>query len=64
MLGAGALGDPEGWDGEGDGRGDSGWGTYVHLWWIHVNVWQKLLQYCIVISLQKIKWGKKKIQYK
>ena len=20
---------------------DSGWGTHVHLWWIHVNVWQK-----------------------
>ena len=23
---------PEGWDGEGDGRGGSGWGTYVHPW--------------------------------
>ena len=33
--------DPEGWDGEGDGRGVvSGWGTHVHLWQIHVNVWQ------------------------
>ena len=31
--------DPEGWDGEGGGRG-SGWGTYVHLWLMHVNVWQ------------------------
>ena len=33
--------DPEGWDGEGGGRGvqdgGSGWGTHVHLWWIHVN---------------------------
>ena len=28
--------DPEGWDGE---RG-SGWGTHVHQWRIHVNVWQ------------------------
>ena len=25
---------PEGWDGE----GDSGWGAYVHLCLIHVNV--------------------------
>ena len=23
--------DPEGWDGEGGGRGGSGWGTHVHL---------------------------------
>ena len=44
--------DPEGWDGEGDGRGGSGWGTHVHPWLIHVNVWQKPLQYCKVISLQ------------
>ena len=29
----------------------SGWGTYVHLWLIHVNVWQKPLQYYKVISL-------------
>ena len=20
--------------------GGSGWGTHVHPWWIHVNVWQ------------------------
>ena len=38
--------DPEGWDGEGDGRGGSGWGTHVHSWQIHVNVWQN--QYNIV----------------
>ena len=38
--------DPEGWDGEGSGRGDSGWGTCVYLWWIHVVVWQN--QYSIV----------------
>ena len=37
---------PEGWDGEGDsGEGDSGWETHVHPWLIHVNVWQKPLQY-------------------
>ena len=27
-------------------------GTYVHLRLIHVSVWQKLQQYCKVISLQ------------
>jgi len=45
--------DPEGWDGEG-GKWEegSGWGTHVHPWLIHVNVWQKPLQYCNVISLQ------------
>ena len=30
----------------------SGWGTHVHPWLIHVNVWQKLPQYCKIISLQ------------
>ena len=44
--------DPVGWDGEGGGRGGSGWGTHVHPWLIHVNVWQKPLQYYKVISLQ------------
>ena len=38
--------DPEGWDGEGGGRGGSGWGTHVHPWQIHVNAWQN--QYNIV----------------
>ena len=38
--------DPGGWD------GGSGWGTHVHPWLIHVDVWQKPLQYCKVISLQ------------
>ena len=42
--------DPEGWDGEEGGR--SGWGTHVHPWQIHVNVWQNPLQYCKLISLQ------------
>ena len=52
VLGAGALGR---WE-----RG-SGWGTHVNPWLIHVNVWQKPLQYCKVISLQLIKInGKKK----
>ena len=38
--------DPEGQYGEGGGRGDSGLGTRVHLWRIHVDVWQN--QYNIV----------------
>ena len=33
-------------------EGGSGWGTHVHPWLIHVNIWQKQLQYCKVISLQ------------
>ena len=44
--------DPEEWGGEGGWEGGSGWGTHVHPWLIHVNVWQKPLQYCKVISLQ------------
>ena len=61
VLRAGALGRPRGmgWGGRWEGR--SGWGTHVNPWLIHVNVWQKLLQYCKVISLQLIKMnGKKK----
>ena len=34
--------DPEGWYGE----GSSGWGTRVHPWQMHVDVWQN--QYNIV----------------
>ena len=33
-------------------EGGSGWGTHVHPWLIYLNVWQKPLQYCKVISLQ------------
>ena len=48
-----------GWRGRREGR--SGRGTHVNPWLIHVNVWQKPLQYCKVISLQLIKInGKKK----
>ena len=43
---------PEGWDGEGGGRGVQNGGRLVHLWLIHVNVWQNPPQYCKVISLQ------------
>ena len=38
--------DPEGWDWGGKQEGGSGWGTHVHPWLIHVNVWQKPQQYC------------------
>ena len=37
-----------------------GWGAHVNPWLIHVNVWQKPLQYCKVISLQLIKINEKK----
>ena len=43
------------WDDPEGGEGGSGWGTHVNPWLIHVNVWQKPLQYCKVISLQLIK---------
>ena len=38
-------------------RGGSGWGTHVHPWLIHVNVWQNPPLYCKVISLQLKKKG-------
>ena len=61
VLGAGVLMTQR----DGMGRrweGESGWGTHLNPWLIHVNVWQKPLQYCKVISLQLIKInGKKKI---
>ena len=60
VLRAGALGRPRvmGW--EGRREEGSGWGTHVNLWLIHVNVWQKPLQYFKVISLQLIKINEKK----
>ena len=47
-----ALGQPRGKGWGGQWEGGSGWGTHVHSWLIHVNVWQKPPQYCKVISLQ------------
>ena len=63
VLKAGALGRPRrmGWGGRQE-RG-SGWGTHVNPWLIHVDVWQKPLQYCKVISLQLIKINEKKRCY-
>ena len=36
-------------------EGGSGWGIHVNPWLIHVSVWQKPLQYFILISIQLIK---------
>ena len=44
--------DPDGWDGERGERGIQDGEHIYHPWLIHVNVWQKPLQYCKVISLQ------------
>ena len=51
MQDTGSLGlvhwdDPEGWYGEGGWEWGSGWGTCIHPWWIHIDVWQN--QYNIV----------------
>ena len=45
-LGAGALGRPRGMVRGGRWEGGSGWGTCVHPWQMHVDVWQN--QYNIV----------------
>ena len=54
VLRAGALGRPRGMGWGGRREGGSGWGTHVNPRLIHVNVWQKPLQYCKVSSLQLI----------
>ena len=38
--------------------------SMLFSWLIHVNVWQKPLQYCKVISLELIKINEKKQQLK
>ena len=60
VLRAGALGRPKGMGWGERWEGGSGWGTHVNPWLIHVNVWQKPLQYCKVVSLQLIKINEKK----
>ena len=59
VLRAGALGRPRGMQWGGRRERGSGWGTHVNPRLIHVNVWQKPLQYCKVISLQLIKINEK-----
>ena len=59
VLRAGALGWPRGMGWGGRQEGESGKGTHVNPWLVHVNVWQKTLQYCKVISLQLIKINEK-----
>ena len=59
VLRAGALGRPRGMGWGERWEGGSGWGTHVNPWLINVNVWQKPLQYCKVISLQLIKINEK-----
>ena len=53
MLGAGALGRPRGMIWGGRREEGSGWGTHVHLWLIHFDIWQN--QYNIVKLKNKIK---------
>ena len=60
VLGPGALGRPRGSGWRGRWERGSGWGIHVKPWLILVNVWQKPLQYCKVISLQLIKINEKK----
>ena len=62
VLRAGALGRPRGMGRAGRQEQGSGWGTHVNPWLIHVNAWQKPLQYCKVISLQLIKINEKKVR--
>ena len=55
-----ALGRPREIGGKGRWEGGLGWGIHVTPWLIDVNVRQKPLQYCKVISLQLIKINGKK----
>ena len=43
---------PEGWGGEGSGRGIQDGGTHVHPWLTPVNVWQKPPQYYKVVKVK------------
>ena len=60
VLRAGALGRPRGIGGRGRWEGGLRRGRHVNPWLIHVNIWQKPLQYCKVISLQLIKINEEK----
>ena len=53
MPGAGALERPRGMRWGERWEGGSGWGTHVHPWRIHVNVWQNqynIVKYCWVVK--------------
>ena len=52
----------EGWDEGGRGRGFRMDGTWIYLWLIHVDVWQKPTQYpkAIILQLKVSKLKKKK----
>ena len=54
-LRPGALGRLRGIRWRGMREGGLGWGTHVNPWLIHVNVWEKPLQYYKVINFQLIK---------
>ena len=60
LLWPGALGWPRGMGWGRRWEGGLGWETHVNPWLIHVNIWQKPLQYCKVISLQLIKINEKR----
>ena len=64
VLRPGALGRPRGIGWRGRWEGGLGWGIHVYPRLIHVNLWQKPLQYCKVISLQLIKIYKKEKEKK
>ena len=51
-LKTGALGPPGGIGWEGGRREAQDEGIHVHLWLIHVDIWQKPSQFCKVIILQ------------
>ena len=64
VLGPGALGILRGIGWRGRWEKGLGWWIHVNPWLIHVNVFQKPLQYCKVISLQLIKMNEKKKKLK
>jgi len=45
----------KGWGGRSEEG--SGWGTHVHPWLIHVNIWQKPPQYCKVIQFSSVQFS-------
>ena len=59
-----SLGRPRGIWWRGRWEGGLGWRIHVYPWLLHVNIWQKPLQYCKVISHQLIKKNKNKFNKK